>query len=479
MGKITPAQARRILKKRTQEAKHNWDPSRILFPHQLSVFRDQSPSRVLAGTRQLGKSALAAAELIQAGLSRPGSESAYVDMDIEHGEKVVWREVDRLLEENNVPAKVVDGRLVFDNGSLGYIFSGEPSQVKKLQGLKFAILIIDESQEANAINDILTMASPALMRFNGRVLLMGIPGRVATIGPWWDICEGKDAGLYSQHRGHFRDNLALDRDAVERLFESEKIRLGEFSPDYLRHWCGQWPKLDNALRVYHYMPEVNGYDGDAPLRKLYSLGLDPGGVRDSEAVVVIGHGDVDGMVYAVDETVSKKREGGDWDDTGDRVGPLNDVYKCHARYYDYGSAHKDALTIIWQKDQRIVLTAVPSKDPYAESKRINALFSQRRLFIKRGSKLELDMLYTMWEKNSLGGGGKKPKYDGSYKQDAADAFRCAMWGVYGAMPVQPKPALNDADRERAELARLYAPPKEYRPTSTNPSPFARRRGTHD
>ena len=475
MARLTPAQARKILKKRTQEAKHDWDPARFLFPHQLAVFNDKSPSRVLIGTRQFGKSADAAAELIQAGLDKPGSESAYVDMDIEHGEKIVWREVERLLDENNVDAKIADGCLAFGNGSLGYIFSGEPAQIKKLQGLKFAILIIDEAQEANAINDILTMASPALMRFGGRVLLMGIPGRVATIGPWWDICEGKDAHLYSQHRGSFRDNLALDPLAVERLYQSEKERLGEFSPDFLRHWCGKWPKLDNALRVYHYDPMKNGYDGDAPLRKLYSLGLDPGGVRDSEAVVVTGHGNVDGFIYAVDENVSKKKEGGDWDDTGDRVGPLNDVYKCHSRYYDYGSAHKDALTIIWQKDQRIVLTAVPSKDPFAESKRINALFAQGRLFVKRGSKLEQDMLYTMWEKNSLGSGGKKPKYDSSYKQDAADAFRCSMWGVYGAMPVQPKPILNDAEREAAELELLFKPKKEYRPTERNHSPYSNRR----
>lgn len=434
MAKKDSAALRRRLRELQESKKRPWDALDALKPHQRAIFLDETPDRVVCGTRQFGKSTLATVEIIQACIDRPGSESAYVDMDIEHAGKIIWREIGRIMEEYRVPAKVVENELHFDNGSIGYIFSGQPSEIKKLQGLKFARLIVDEAQEANALTEILTMCKPALMRFNGRVLLMGIPGRVRKIGPWWDVTEGDKRHLFGQHRGTFRDNDSLDRDAVERLFNDEKERLGERNPDFMRHWCGQWPDVDNALRVYHYDPEHNGYDGPGPECSMYSLGLDPGGVRDSEAVVVVGHGRPDGRIYAVGETVSAKKEGGDWDDTADRVGPLVDQYSPAHRFYDYGSANKGALTLMYMQDRAILMDAVPDKDPYNESKRINVLFAQRRLFIRRGSKLEQDMLYTTWDAETLGGGGQKPKYSKSYKQDAADALRAAMWGVYAYQP---------------------------------------------
>lgn len=464
MAKKDSAALRRRLKQLQEEKKKPWDALDALKPHQRRIFQDRTPDRTVIGTRQFGKSTLATVEIIQACLDRPGSESAYVDMDIEHAGKVIWREIGRIMEEYRVPAKVVENELHFENGSIGYIFSGQPSEIKKLQGLKFAVLIVDEAQEANALTDILTMCKPALMRFNGRVLLMGIPGRVRKIGPWWDATEGGNAHLYGQHRGTFRDNDSLDQSAAERLYNEEKERLGERHPDFMRHWCGLWPDVDNALRVYHYDPDVNGYDAaDCPTFELYSLGLDPGGVRDSEAVVVVGHGS-GGPVYAVDEEVSAKREGGDWDDTADRVGPLCDKYNPAHRFYDYGSANKGALTLIYMQDRQILMDTVPPKDPYNESKRINVLFAKKLLFIKRGSKLEQDMLYTTWDPETLGGGGAKPKYSKAYKQDAADALRAAMWGVYAYQPEHKAPELLISDVETE--ARRIATGEAYKRAAT-------------
>jgi len=453
MAKRDSAALRRRLKELQESKKREWNPVAELQPHQRKIFLDPSPDRAVVGTRQFGKSTLATVEIINAALTRPGSESAYVDMDQNHGERVMFREIGRLLEQCRIPARVVDNELHFDNGSVAYIFSGAPSEIAKLQGMKFAILILDEAQECSALEDILTMCRPALMRFNGRVMLTGIPGRVAEIGPWWDATEGDKKHLFSQHRGTFRDNAALDPEAAERLYNAEKERLGETNLDFIRHWEGRWPTVDNALRVYHYDPEANGYKGDPGEFELYSLGLDPGGVRDSEAVVVVGHGSGGGPIYAVDEAISEKKQGGGWDDTADRVGPLVDKYNPAHRFYDYGSANKSALTLIYMQDRQILMEAVPDKDPYNESKRINALFATGRLFIRRGSKLERDMLYTTWDPETLGS-GKKPKYSAAWKQDGADALRAAMWGVYAFQPEpkQAKPVLSDVEAEAKRIA---------------------------
>jgi hypothetical protein len=452
MAKRDSAALRRRLKELTEAKKRDWDPVAELQPHQRKIFLDPAPSRAVIGTRQFGKSTLATVEIIHACMTRPGSESAYVDMDQNHGERVMFREIGRLLSECRIPAKVIDNELHFENGSVAYIFSGAPAEIKKLQGMKFAILILDEAQECAVIEDILTMCSPALMRFGGRVMLTGIPGRVAEVGPWWDLTEGSKKHLFSQHRGTFRDNKALDPEAAERLYEAEKERLGETNLEFLRHWKGEWPTVDNALRVYHYDPGTNGYDGHPGEFELYSLGLDPGGVRDSEAVVVVGHGRT-GPVYAVDEEISAKKEGGGWDDTADRVGPFIDKYNPAHRFYDYGSANKSALTLIYMQDRQILMDAVPDKDPYNESKRINVLFAKGLLFIKRGSKLERDMLYTTWDPETLGS-GKKPKYSPSWKQDGADALRAAMWGVYAYQPdpKQAKMPMSDVEAEAKRVA---------------------------
>jgi hypothetical protein len=71
------------------------------------------------------------------------------------------------------------------------------------------------------------------------------------------------------------------------------------------------------------------------------------------------------------------------------------------------------------------------------------------------------LLYTTWDPETLGGGGQKPQYSKAYKQDAADALRCAMWGVWGHVPVKKEMArLSDVEREAARVASGAAYKKE-------------------
>ena len=489
----TAAEIAREKKRRSLLARKPWNPVEALDPQQLPMFFDRTRNRVFTGTRQLGKTRFALTDSIHAGIETPNSESAYVDMDKEHGGKVAWEELRRMMDEWRIPAKIVDDELKFDNGSRLWIFSGEDAELKKLQGFKFARLIIDEAQEMRNINKLLALIGPALLKHNGRVILMGIPGRVRGLGDWWDISEGKDAHLFGQHRGSLWDNPHLSNEAKIELFETEKQRMGEHSPDFIRHWLGKWPETNLILRMYHYDSDRDGYDGEPPQFPRYAMGLDPGGVRDSEAIVVIGHGNDDRVNYQVDEDVTDRLEGGGWDDSGDRVGPMQEKWNCHIRYYDWGSAHKDALTLIYRKDQQILLTGVPSKDPYEESKRINKQFAQEKLKVKRGSKLEKDLLYTEWDEDSLKNGGK-PKQSSIWKQDAADGLRCAMWAIWGFTPKEraSKLPLSDVEREIERIRKGEAYKNKatmqrqdkYHPTnlaapafpSRNPSPRLPRNG---
>jgi hypothetical protein len=431
-----------------RRSKKAWDARAILGanPQQLRVFEDRTTDRVLEGTRQLGKSFMAAVELIEAALRRPGSDSAFVDFDKEHAEKVILRDFEALIDGYDIPSRprVVNEALEFENGSKVYVFSGRASEVAKLQGLKFALLVCDESNDAPDLGGIFKMVRPALIRYRGRILAMGIPGRVAGIGFWWDITRGKLAGAFGQHRGHMRDNpfLAAEDIAEQRAKAAEE--LGPESGDFRRHWDGVWPDLDDVLRVFKYDPLVNGYDGDPPRCERYALGLDPGGVQDAEAAVMLGHALGKGEAWVVDEYDSGKGKGGSWDTTADALSPLIARWKPLDLFYDYGSAKK-ATQLALDADRRARLEPVPMKDLDVEIPRVNRLFSLRKLWVRRGSKLEADLLYTTWDAKARAAG--RNKYSSEWKQNLCDALRAALWAVEGY--ANPPPS-EESPRERKQ-----------------------------
>lgn len=495
MAKPTKALLNQRIAQLKQRAKKPWDPIAALsgpngepMEDMRAIFRDEKPDRVVEGTRQAGKSTLAAVCLIDSGLCIPGSEGVFVDFDKTHAEKILIRDFQRLLDEFDIPAKLVGDELWFDNGSVSYNFSAEPSEIQKLQGLKPAIVIPDEAQDAADLDGIVKMVRPGLMRRRGRLLLMGIPGRVTGIGFWWDITHGDKASAYGQHRVHMDRNPWLPADARELQRENAKRELGENSPDYLRHWLGLWPPDDNnALRCVRYFPAINGYDGEPPIFAYHSLGLDPGGTQDPEGVVVVGwgnktlRGDDDGLIYAVGEDISERREGGDWDNTGARVGPLVNRFKPERKFLDYGSAKKSGQIVQYQKDQLITLDAVPDKNPDAEFLRLSILFQAKRLFVKRGSLLEKDLLKTTWDPKSLSVG--RPKVSGTYKPTALDALRAAMWGVDGYAAVAP-PRLTptEVEREAAAIEKLTSgrrKPAEHNTETAADRIFGTRNGLSD
>lgn len=428
--------------------KKKWDPRAILGanPQLLPVFDDPTRDRVLEGTRQLGKSFLAAVCQLDTGVLFPNTDSGFVDFDKEHAEKVILKDFKDLIDEYDIPGqpRIVDDHVEFSSGSKCYVFSGRTAEVKKVQGLKLKLLIPDESNDAPALGELFKMARPALMRHGGRILAMGIPGRVAGIGFWWDITHGKLAHLFGQHRGHMKDNPFLAPEYVAEQRAKAAEELGENSSDFRRHWNGEWPDLDDELRVFKYDPAVNGYDGEPPRCERYALGLDPGGVQDAEAAVMLGHELGKGEAWAVDEYDSGKGRGGDWDTTSDALSPLVARWKPLDLFYDYGSAKK-AANLVFDSDRRVRLEPVPMKDLDVEIPRVNRLFKLRKLWIRRGSKLEADLLYTTWDAKAREAG--RNKYSTQWKQNLGDALRAALWAVEGY--ANPPPA-EESPRERKQ-----------------------------
>ena len=110
---MSQAAARKLLVSLKREAARRaakaWDARSLLYPDQQAVYDDDTPDRVLIGTRQLGKSWLAAVLLGDVGVQQPGVNVVFMDFDIEHAEKIVLEDWQRLIDEHGLPAKVIDG----------------------------------------------------------------------------------------------------------------------------------------------------------------------------------------------------------------------------------------------------------------------------------------------------------------------------------------------------------------------------------
>jgi len=460
MARISAAQARAELARRKQAAKIDWDPAAILYHDQFDVFSDQTRDRVLEGTRQLGKTTLAAVELLDAGSKNPGSESAYVDLDIEHADKVIARDYETLIEKYRIPGnpRLIDGDVYFDNGAVLYSFSGRPSELEKLQGLKLVRLIIDESQDAVDLEGIIKMCRPALMRWRGRILLFGIPGRIRGIGFWWDITHGDKAHLYGFHSGHMRRNPYLPADSIDTQLAAAKAELGEDNPDFIRHWLGQWPEADNAARVYRWDPIKHVFEG-LPVCDMYFSGTDPAGVRDREATVVLGVKNGCETIWPVYESVSAKGDGGDYCQTASVLKEAQKRFKPLRSFYDYGSAAKGMLATTHNRDFSIYLEPVPPKSLDFEIPRVNGLFQSGRLVINREltPNLAADLAGVHWDLKERAAG--KNKYDKKTPHpDVADALRAALWGVPGFAlePKEKKRPLTEEETIEAEIEKMYS-----------------------
>ena len=243
------------------------------------------------------------------------------------------------------------------------------------------------------------------------------------------------------------NNTHLPPESIAEQRAKAAEELGEDSSEFKRHWDGIWPELDDELRVFGgYDPRVNSYEGEPPTCARYALGLDPGGVQDAEGAVMLGHSlGGTGEIWHVDEYDSGKGKGGGFDTTEDNLSPLYARWKPIDLFYDYGSAKK-AAQLALDADRRVRLEPVPMKDLDIEIPRINRLFKLKKIWIRKGSRLEADLLYTTWDPKARAAG--KNKQASAYKQNLGDAFRAALWATEGYETAST--GLPETPRERKQ-----------------------------
>lgn len=441
------------------------------YPAQQAVWEDKHRDLALTGTRQYGKTRLAAIMGVDMCLGFPGTESIYGDLTIDHAVKVLMPELRALHEAYRIDATVGEDHMRFKNGSVFHCMSlANAAETRKLQGHRPKLFWFDEMQDLSAhIGSALEIVRPAMARHEGRIVLSGIPGHVLT-GAWYEATEGANAHLYGQHRGSMLANPWIPNAAQE--LEMARLRLGEDNPLFQRHWLGKWAHDPDAM-VYRYDQARNGYKGDAPVTPYYAIGLDPAGTSDREALVVIGFGGRDGKIWHVADVVTDAGAGGSFDDTADRLVELDERYQPVKTFYDYGSAKK-ALPTFYRRDKAIRVEPVPFKDLDVEISRVNSLLLCGRLMVRQGSDLELDLMTVTWDDRARAVG--RHQYTSACHPDVADAMRAALHGVdAGELSAPPLKPANDVEREKQRIQDVYDAVKKpkYGPADESESGIGR------
>jgi len=488
-GRSSPAAIDKKLAGLDKKKRLPWDPAAILYGEQLRCFQSKRRRKAFQATRQVGKTFLACVAFIDACLNTPESQALYVDLSAVHSTRVLTPTFRRLLKKYQIPAKLVDDDLVFDNGSVVYsIGLGSEDRTKALQGYNKVVLVIfDETQDLEStIDEALAIVAPTLATYQGTILCLGIPGRVHGLGSWWEITHGEKSEGWDQFRASLLQNIHLPDPQAE--YDQAAKDLGEDNPLFIRHYRNEWPSHDQEARVYRWDPEVNIYVGPPPPCQHYGSGTDPAGVRDCEATVLLGWNDNDPRIWVVAESVSPKGGGGDYCATADVLRELSKRFPIGRSFYDFGSAAKGLLATTMSRDFSMYLEPVPPKNLDFEIPRVNALFQKRRLMVNKDVTPELakDLALTLWDLKARAAGRNAYSRLGPHP-DVGDALRAAIWNVPGfdrpAAEAPRKP--TEAEAERARLDAAFKPKKTsdryagILPTRTiglpTRNPFERRR----
>jgi len=198
--------------------------------------------------------------LFNAALEHPNSIALYIALTRVSAKNIMWPILTEMNTKYDLRAEMAESSLEIKlpNASRIMLVGADMKNfIERLRGPKYSIAIIDEagsfrSHLQSLIDDIL---KPALLDYNGALVLLGTPG-VMPLGTFYD-CTTKDIG-YSVHRWSLYDNPYLPnaREYVSQLIR--KRQWTELNPTYRREYLGEWVVDLDAL-VYRFRRERNVY----------------------------------------------------------------------------------------------------------------------------------------------------------------------------------------------------------------------------
>lgn len=344
----------------------------ILFDKQLAFVQDPASFKVAVCSRRSGKTVACAAHLIHTAMFTPDSVNLYITLSSISGKRIIWREFKKLLKKFNVKASLneIDLSISFGNGAMIYVVGAkDASEIEKFRGLAIKLCYIDECQSFREyIQDLIDdVIGPALMDYDGSLVLIGTPGPVPT-GFFYDTWI---TGDWSRHHWTFWDNPFIPITAKkthQEVFDKEMKRRGLTdinTPSVQREWYGKWV-LDSDSLILHYEENKNDFNTLPDGHKWnYILGIDVG-FKDSDALAVLAWAETDPTTYLVDEVITAKQG---ITELVQQVQALSKKYDIHKMVMDMGGLGKK----IGEEMSRRYLLPVEAADKIRKMENIQIL----------------------------------------------------------------------------------------------------------
>jgi hypothetical protein len=373
----------------------------FLFAEQLKFIEDPANYATACCSRRSGKTVAAAAALIHEAISRPKVNCLYITLARSNAKKLIWPELLEINREyalGGVP-NTSDLSITFRNGSVIYCSGAkDKKEIEKFRGIGNLVLcIIDESQSFGSyieelIEDVI---SKALFDYNGKLRLLGTPGKVPT-GYFYDACHSSQ---WSSHKWTMHQNpwlLKKSGKTPEQLIQEDLQRTGLTlnSPRVLRECFGQWATDLDSL-VFRYQPEINHYEELPQGNWRYVIGIDIG-YLDADAIAVLGWTEHDNTVYLVEEFVQAKQGITELIDT---VTALVQKYRPINVVMDTGGSGGRKLQEEINKRYRIGIQAADKANKNAHIEILNDALRTGRFKAKKGSKFAEDALQIEWNRD--------------------------------------------------------------------------------
>lgn len=407
------------LKSRLSSRHPRFDVAAHSFDAQRPFTTSKAKFRTASCSRRAGKSEGCAALLIDTALGKPGSVALYITRTRINAKRIIWGALKRVNRERALggEAKEAELRMEFPTGSNVYLVgANNKDEIEKFRGMPIALVVLDEAQQLHNLKELVDeVLVPALMDFDGGVVLAGTPGPVP-VGYFYD-CIQSDG--WAHYAWTVFDNpwiLKKSGKTPKQHLDEELQRRGVAIDDPVvqREWFGRWVYDPNSL-VFRWEDSRNAWDGVLP--KLHfgewhtvisgDLGFD-----DADALGVLSWNTTRPDLYLVHEDVMPKQS---ISELGNKLRALVDQHKPLAVVLDFGGLGKK---IAQELTQRWGLN-VEAAEKERKLEHIELLNDSMRLGLfhaKKDSRFAQDCMLVEWDKTKP----EKPKISDRFHSDACD-----------------------------------------------------------
>jgi hypothetical protein len=422
-----------LLSQLRQSSSVRFDVAAHCFDAQRPFATSLAKYRTASCSRRAGKSVGGAALLIDSALKKAGCIALYITLTRVNAKRIMWGPLKRVNKEKRLGGepKEAELRIDFPNGSSIYLVgANNKDEIEKFRGMPIAMVVLDEAQLLTNLRELVDeVLVPALMDYDGKVVLAGTPGPVP-VG-YFHECINSEAW---EHFGWtvFDNPWIKEKSSKtpQQHLEEELTRRGVTvdEPSIQREWFGRWVYDPNAL-VFRYDGAKNHYDsmpvvrGDLEYVVAGDLGFD-----DADALCVLAWDTTRPDLYLIHEDVMTKQT---ITALGNKLKALVEKYNPLATVLDFGGLGKkiaDELKGRWDLN----VQAAEKERKLEHIELLNDDLRSGRFHAKQDSQFAKDCMLVEWDKSNP----ELPKISDRFHSDICFVSGTMVQTGMGSRPIE-------------------------------------------